>query len=95
MVKRDRTGSMLSNLDKMNKENNNIDILDEHIVESLCNSVKTKTYNLPAIVDAVLEVLKEDNYTFKSNILADIIMEHASDDVIRRAKEKIIAKSKK
>lgn len=94
MVKRDRTGSMLSGLDKKNEENN-IDVLDEKIVESLCKANKTSTYNLPVIIDAILDVLKEDKSMFKSNILAEIIMEYASDDVIRRAKEKIIAKSKK
>ena len=89
-----RVSNLLSGLEKDNskidKANENNEYMD--IILGMRNSF---TYNLPILADAVLDIIKEEEGGYKNDILKDIVLNYASDEVLEKAKNKVLLKMKK
>lgn len=60
---------------------------------SMLGKIKSNySYNLPALADAILDIIKEDTGEYKNDILNNIIVNHVNDEIIVRAKERLIQK---
>lgn len=86
-------GILSGMLDKPDLEEEVYSAVDDDRYEVLYNIKGSKTYTIPALVDAVLEIMKSKDRRYKGDILTDIILNSASEEEIKKAKEIILRKN--